>query len=336
VRSAEFLAPPLSNAAAVVTAVAATTNATAPTATLSHQSSSTSETRDELGDLEPVASQFVRGGGGLRDSDSSPKCHSRSSSHDSYFEQRKLSVQFKLDLDDEEEEDMQLNNNSSTLDISEIGVNFDLEDNEMKIFSEDEAMVSTSVGSELSLPRSPLEEISTSAGTTSTAIMTAATRADAPLRKSIESSNNSPFVRGTTTRNSEALLPLQPMAGAVKDELPSPTKSRRMSFKDKLRKFTSPTLQRKQQQQAPGSGSEVGHARHEESGLAERIGGGDSANYIPVPVPTSTLETKSSGGGEESTKSLKVIKCFFLFPPTPPLPLPPKKIGEITSSLFFV
>ena len=164
---------------------------------------------DVLGPLETVTSAV-----GERTGRESPKCHSRSSSHDSYFE-RKQSVQFKIEMDCEEEEEEeeevvspQLKPDSS-LDMSEIQVNFDLEDNEMKIFSEDEAMMSTSVGSEVSLIRSPLEE--TASGSPATGIS-----------------------RGVRQRS--------------QDNLESPTKSRRMSFKEKFRKFTSPTLSRKQQQ----------------------------------------------------------------------------------------
>ena len=47
----------------------------------------------------------------------------------------------------------------SSLDLSEIQVNFDLEENEMKIFSEDEAMMTNSFDSgEDEFTRSPLEE----------------------------------------------------------------------------------------------------------------------------------------------------------------------------------
>jgi len=56
--------------------------------------------------------------------------HNRSVSHDSYFEQ----LSGKQDDDD-------------SLDLSEIQLNFDLEDNEMRIFSEDETLVSTSAES---------------------------------------------------------------------------------------------------------------------------------------------------------------------------------------------
>merc|ERR1719507_2183967 len=71
--------------------------------------------------------------------------------------------------------------------------------------------MSTSVGSELSLTRSPLEE-----GLT-------------PVTPSF------PLIsRGSTQRTQDT------------DPLESPTKSRRMSFKEKFKKFTSPTLSRKQ------------------------------------------------------------------------------------------
>merc|ERR1719400_361681 len=66
-------------------------------------------------------------------------------------------------------------------------------------------MMSNSVGSELSLVRSPLEETASTPGIT----------------------------RGVRQRS--------------EDNLESPTKSRRMSFKEKFKKFTSPTLSRKQQ-----------------------------------------------------------------------------------------
>ena len=178
------------------------------------------ETVDSLGPLEAVTKAVSE----LRRD--SPKCHSRSSSHDSYFE-RKLSVQFRMEMDDEPDVDMTGDVSvsdidkdvrsspkmkvDSSLDISEIQMNFDLEDNEMKIFSEDEAMMSTSIGSELSLTRSPLDEGAT------------------PVTPSF------PLItRGASQRTDTA------------DPLESPTKSRRMSFKEKFKKFTSPTLSRKQ------------------------------------------------------------------------------------------
>ena len=100
------------------------------------------ETGDSVVPLETVA-KAVQCQQKLYSSSSSksPKCHSRSSSHDSYFEQRGGSaVTFDGGDDDA----------GSDLDISEIQMNFDLEDNEMRIFSEDEAMLSCSVGSDLS------------------------------------------------------------------------------------------------------------------------------------------------------------------------------------------
>ncbi len=257
-----------------------------------------SETGDELGDLEHVSSQFARGGGGSgsggRDS---PKCHSRSSSHDSYFEQRKLSVQFKLDLDDEdgeceEEEEGLSPRNVSSLDISEIAVNFDLEDNEMKIFSEDEAMVSTSVGSELSLPRSPLEETTAAMSAkivNSSAKSTASSRPVA-MRKAT-TTDSSPFVRGTTTTRQTSENP-----PANKDDL-SPTKTRRMSFKDKLRKFTSPTLPRKQNNNNNNSG-DVPSRLMTDSGLGGMEGTGEGSSCSPL----ASLENR----GDDSAKSLKV------------------------------
>ncbi len=255
-----------------------------------------SETGDELGDLEHVSSQFARGGGGSgsggRDS---PKCHSRSSSHDSYFEQRKLSVQFKLDLDDEdgeceEEEEGLSPRHVSSLDISEIAVNFDLEDNEMKIFSEDEAMVSTSVGSELSLPHSPLEETTTAMMSAkivnSSAVTSTASSRPVAMRKAT-TTDSSPFVRGTTTTRQTGENP------ANKDDL-SPTKTRRMSFKDKLRKFTSPTLPRKQN----NNSGDVPSRLMTDSGLGGMEGTGEGSSCSPL----ASLETR----GDESSKSLKV------------------------------
>lgn len=57
-----------------------------------------------------------------------PSGHNRSVSHDSYFDTLQTS-----------------NNNSegSLLDLSEIQLNFELEESEMRIFSEDESLVSS-------------------------------------------------------------------------------------------------------------------------------------------------------------------------------------------------
>ena len=100
------------------------------------------EDKDDIGPLEAVSRAIQH-----RDS---PKTHSRSSSHDSYFERQHL-----LRRSSAEDEDKM----ESSLDLSEIQVNFDLEENEMKIFSEDEAMMTNSLdsGSE-DLNKSPLEE----------------------------------------------------------------------------------------------------------------------------------------------------------------------------------
>ena len=78
----------------------------------------------------------------------------------------------------------------------------------MKIFSEDETMVSTSVGSELSLPRSPLEEIPRQGPRTSS-----------PVKS-----------RGREERGSEG-REVEFVRGTKQQELESPTKARRMSFK---------------------------------------------------------------------------------------------------------
>merc|ERR1712223_1931869 len=129
------------------------------------------ESSDDLCPLEAV-SKAVASSNVMKDS---PRTHSRSNSHDSYFErklQRQLRNQNISDQNSEasektREKDTGENNSSknannkmdSSLDLSEIQVNFDLEENEMKIFSEDEAMMTNSLdsGSE-DLNKSPLEE----------------------------------------------------------------------------------------------------------------------------------------------------------------------------------
>ena len=220
------------------------------------------ETADTLGPLEAVT-QAV---GEHRRQQDSPKCHSRSSSHDSYFE-RKLSVQFKMDMEDEPEEDVMadLSDNivgeaalspspkmkvDSSLDISEIQMNFDLEDNEMKIFSEDEAMMSTSVGSELSLTRSPLDEV-----------MFPAT----PSLVGGPDGSPGPVVTRGSNQRPESELALE-----------SPSKTRRMSFKEKFRKFTSPTLSRKQNEPSKMVDSGVGFDSDSCSGSFENKSFDDS------------------------------------------------------------
>ena len=90
----------------------------------------------------------------------------------------------------------------SSLDLSEIQVNFDLEENEMKIFSEDEAMMTNSMGSSEDLNKSPLAEEQVDIFRQST----------------------------TTTTNKKIESP------------------RKISFREKLKRFTSPTPNRKELQ----------------------------------------------------------------------------------------
>merc|ERR1712008_222987 len=126
------------------------------------------ESSDDLCPLETV-SKAVACSNVMKDS---PRTHARSNSHDSYFE-RKLQRQLKNSSNDSEEktcENVEASSGSSkkrvrnnkmdsSLDLSEIQVNFDLEENEKKIFSEDEAMMTNSFDSgEDDFTRSPLEE----------------------------------------------------------------------------------------------------------------------------------------------------------------------------------
>ncbi len=174
---------------------------------------------DHLASLEVVQ----RAVGGVRMRNESPKTHSRSSSHESYFE-RRWSRHFP-DKEEEEGEEAATpsmeeaagkkgGTTESALDLSEIQMNFDLEDNEMRIFSEDEAMLTTSMASDLSnVARSPMaEEVAKT-------FPTAATSASGG------GANNK---RSSANTKAEA----------------SP-KARKMSFKEKLRRFTSPTPARK-------------------------------------------------------------------------------------------
>jgi hypothetical protein len=95
----------------------------------------------------------------------------------------------------------------SSLDLSEIQVNFDLEENEMKIFSEDEAMMTNSLdsGSE-DLNKSPLEEQPPHTGTT--------------------------------------VLP-QPISKKAENTNMASSSPRKISFREKFKRFTSPTPNRK-------------------------------------------------------------------------------------------
>jgi hypothetical protein len=202
VRSAESLiqdpANPLGGAAATITA-------TLRPRPMSHMAGQKSSSRkvsamdlDELAPLELVQ-RAVRESAASR---YSPKMHSRSSSHDSYFEARLKQLGGDLDMS-QADESVQ---SPSQLDLSELQMNFDLEENEMKIFSEDEAMMTESAISELELAsKSPLTEDYKSVG------------AGASVKRSI-------------------LLENGP------DGSP---KCRKMSFKEKFKRFTSPTPNRK-------------------------------------------------------------------------------------------
>merc|ERR1719250_37187 len=161
----------------------------------------------------------------------------------------------------------------SSLDISEIQVNFDLEDNEMKIFSEDEAMMSTSVGSELSLPRSPLDE------TPST-----------PIQKS-SSPAVGVIIRGSNQRNEESL--------------DSPTKSRRMSFKEKFKKFTSPTMSRKQSETNKMIDSGVGIDSDSYSGSYENKSFDEGKKILQIK--------RKDCFSPESRELKKEIRCWSHF-----------------------
>ncbi len=122
----------------------------------------------------------------------SPKTHNRSNSHDSYFEKSQAEI-----------EKSKQNKMDSSLDLSEIQMNFDLEENEMKIFSEDEAMLTGSLdGSEdFSAGKSPLEE-------------------DIPALN-------------------------HPVNEKVIENKSSSSSRKSMSFREKLKRFTSPTQPRK-------------------------------------------------------------------------------------------
>ena len=177
---------------------------------------------DGVGELEKVCQAVTN----LKNSiisnsrTSSPKCHSRSRSTDSYFERKLASsvVQFKMD-DDSDEQDKFVESPAKTkhydnasLDLSEIQVNFELEDNEMKIFSEDEAMLSNSCGSDLS--------------------------------KSVAGNSifDDDFHFGNTKHTK---ITTKPSNSESTEENSTSPKNRRMSFREKFRIFTSPNSGRK-------------------------------------------------------------------------------------------
>ena len=153
------------------------------------------EDSDDLAPLEVVSKAL-----NYKDS---PRTHNRSSSHDSYFE-RNFS---KLESSTTEESKM-----DSTLDLSEIQVNFELEENEMKIFSEDEAMMTNSFDSDFD-SKSPLEE--------------------------------QPPAAPVNSNSSTAALKTSPKLSTTgKVELETSPKTRKMSFREKFKRFTSPTPNR--------------------------------------------------------------------------------------------
>ncbi|XP_040573239.2 uncharacterized protein [Lepeophtheirus salmonis] len=108
----------------------------------SSSSPNSGEVKDEVASLETVTRAILK----TTASRDSPKTHSRSSSHDSYFERTPLSsLSFKSSKPISSDSESPVDPKSSSLDLSEIQVNFELEENEMKIFSEDEdALMSTS------------------------------------------------------------------------------------------------------------------------------------------------------------------------------------------------
>ena len=156
------------------------------------------EDSDDLAPLEVVSKAL-----NYKDS---PRTHNRSSSHDSYFEARNFSSSKssdKMELSEENESKM-----DSTLDLSEIQVNFELEENEMKIFSEDEAMMTNSFDSDFS--KSPILE------------------------------DEKPLVSAATVT---ALKNYSPPNKVGENSEISP-KTRKMSFREKFKRFTSPTSNR--------------------------------------------------------------------------------------------
>ena len=179
---------------------------------------------DEVGELEKVSQAVVN----LKNSiisnsrTNSPKCHSRSSSHESYFDRKLASsvVQFQMDDDSEsgfiESPEKQRGStkhfDNASLDLSEIQVNFELEENEMKIFSEDEAMLSNSCGSDLSK-----------------SLFGNSIFDDEPH------SGNAKYARNST----------KPLSSGTNEECLTSPKNRRMSFREKFKIFTSPNSGRK-------------------------------------------------------------------------------------------
>ena len=190
-------------------------------------------------------------------------------------------------------------------------MNFDLEDNEMRIFSEDEAMLTSSLASDLSKftneAVSPLEEAA---------------------RPPPTSSSTLPSKRGPSS--------------AAEANTASP-KTRKMSFREKFKRFTSPTPNRKsleqQQQQESGGGSSS-------SSSAAPSRGGSEVKEIPSgkkATPAATLKDKivcalspeslrkkttSSSGSDSATNSPQKKKKFESSVP----PIKPAETANASSS----
>ena len=187
---------------------------------------------DELAPLEVVQRAV---GNAVKNYGSPAKCHSRSNSHDSYFESKQRLTDSTITTP---------NKSESALDLSEIQMNFDLEENEMRIFSEDEATMlsSNSVASSLS----PTEE------------------------------NFKPLDKQKSPKVGE-----------------SSPRSKKMGFKAKLKRFTSPTPNRKS----------VDHSEHPENSkksIRDKIVGALS----PESLRKKTNSESSQDSGSASKKKL--------------------------------
>ena len=191
-------------------------------------------------------------------------------------------------------------------------MNFDLEDNEMRIFSEDEAMLTSSLASDLSKftneAVSPLEEAA---------------------RPPPTSSSTLPSKRGPST--------------AAEATTASP-KTRKMSFREKFKRFTSPTPNRKslEQQQQQESGS----SGNSSSSSAAPSRGGSEVKEIPSgkkSTPAATLKDKivcalspeslrkkttSSSASDSATNSPQKKKKFESSVP----PIKPAETANASSS----
>ena len=201
---------------------------------------------DDLAPLETV----TQGVGNMssRRRGNSQKGHERSNSHDSYFE-RKLSVQFNDDKSGSDPEKM-----DSSLDLSEIQVNFELEENEMKIFTED--LLSNSLGSDLS--KSPLDEKQQQ----QLQLQHQQQRVPKEVPKSL-SAKKSPKVSTEVE---------------IGDD--SPKSRNKMSFREKFKRFTSPTPVRQRR-----DSDADGHSETETSCIGIGVGGkSESVKRTPSSI----------------------------------------------------